>query len=230
MSGEMHEWRGEPVPHQRYVIKEWLMQRSRDVQVPFVHSKGVQSDSEHAHAIDAQALAAELRAKIRGEVRFDDGSRALYATDGSIYRQVPVGVVIPRDADDVVMTVALCRRYHAPVLPRGCGTSLKGQCCNVAVVLDMSKYMNQIVSLDAHNKRARVQPGLICDHLRAAAERYHLTFGPDPATHGHCTLGGMIGNNSCGAHSVMAGKMVDNLEEMEILTYDGLRMRVGRNQ
>jgi FAD/FMN-containing dehydrogenase/Fe-S oxidoreductase len=203
------------------------MQRSRDVQVPFVHSKGVQSDSEHAHAIDAQALAAELRAKIRGEVRFDDGSRALYATDGSIYRQVPVGVVIPRDADDVVMTVALCRRYHAPVLPRGCGTSLKGQCCNVAVVLDMSKYMNQIVSLDAHNKRARVQPGLICDHLRAAAERYHLTFGPDPATHGHCTLGGMIGNNSCGAHSVMAGKMVDNLEEMEILTYDGLRMRVG---
>src|SRR5579875_1433147 len=140
--------------HRKYIIKEWLMQRSRDAQVPFVYGKGVHSRSEDVHAIDVQALVAELQAKIRGEVHFDDGSRALYATDGSVYRQVPVGVVIPRDADDVVTTIALCRLYHAPVLPRGCGTSLKGQCCNAAVVLDMSKYMNQIVSLDAHNKRA----------------------------------------------------------------------------
>lgn len=89
----------------------------------------------------------------------------------------------------------------------------------------MSKYLNMIIALDPQLKQARVQPEVICDHLRQAAEHYHLTFGPDPATHNHCTLGGMIGNNSCGAHSVMAGKTVDNIEELEVLTYDGLRLR-----
>jgi len=178
--------------------------------------------------VDAAALAAALRAQIRGEVRFDRGSRALYATDSSNYRQVPIGVVIPRDEEDVIRTVAACRHFGAPLLARGAGTSLAGQCCNVAVVIDLSKYMNQVIEIDPRNRLARVQPGTILDVLRHAAERYHLTFGPDPATHRYCTLGGMIGNDSCGTHSVMAGKTVDNIEELEILTYDGLRLRVGQ--
>ncbi|MBX5491923.1 MAG: FAD-binding oxidoreductase [Chloroflexi bacterium] len=177
--------------------------------------------------VQAPELADALRREVRGEVRFDDGSRALYATDASNYRQVPIGVVLPRDADDVVATVALCRRFDAPVLARGGGTSLAGQCCNVAVVLDFTKYMNRILEVDPARRRARVQPGCVLDDLRNAAERHHLTFGPDPATHDHCTLGGMIGNNSCGVHSVMAGKTIDNVEALEVLTYDGLRLRVG---
>jgi FAD/FMN-containing dehydrogenase/Fe-S oxidoreductase len=177
--------------------------------------------------IDAALLAEELRRSIKGEVRFDDGSRALYATDASNYRQVPIGVVVPRDADDVVAAVALARKHGAPILARGGGTSLAGQCCNVAVVIDFSKYMHDIVELNKLDKYARVQPGIILDDLRHAAEQHTLTFGPDPATHTHCTLGGMIGNNSCGVHSLMAGKTVDNIDELEILTYDGVRMRVG---
>jgi FAD/FMN-containing dehydrogenase/Fe-S oxidoreductase len=178
-------------------------------------------------AAAAEELAAELRARISGEVRFDAGSRALYATDGSVYRQVPIGVVLPRNADEVATTVGVCRRHGAPVLARGCGTSLKGQCCNVAVVIDCSKYMHHVVGLDPGRKQARVEPGVICDQLRDAARPHGLTFGPDPATHNHCTLGGMIGNNSCGVHSVMAGKTDDNVDELEVLTYDGLRLRVG---
>src|SRR5919201_436393 len=179
-------------------------------------------------SVAAYALANELRAEISGEVRFDAGSRALYATDGSVYRQVPIGVVVPRTTDDVMATVAACNRYGAPILARGGGTSLKGQCCNVAVVLDFSKYLNRVVDLDPEHRQARVQSGVICDQLRNAAEEHNLTFGPDPATHNHCTLGGMIGNNSCGVHSVMAGKTDDNIDELEGLTYDGLRWRVGQ--
>lgn len=178
--------------------------------------------------IDVNGLENDLRNAIRGEVRFDDGSRALYATDSSNYRQIPIGVVIPKDEDDVIQTIALCRKYGTPVLNRGGGTSLAGQCCNIAVVIDMSKYMNKVIEIDPQQKRARVQPGTILDDLRSAAEHFQLTFGPDPSTHTHCTLGGMIGNNSCGTHSVMAGKTVDNIEELDILTYDGLRMRVGK--
>ncbi|HEV8581416.1 MAG TPA: FAD-linked oxidase C-terminal domain-containing protein [Thermoanaerobaculia bacterium] len=176
---------------------------------------------------DAATLAAALRRAIAGEGRFDDGSRALYSTDASNYRQVPIGVVIPKTVEDVVETLAVCRRYGAPVLARGGGTSLAGQCCNVAVVMDFSQHLNRIVELDPEGRRARVQPGLVLDDLRDAAEAHGLTFGPDPATHNHCTFGGMIGNNSCGVHSVMAGKTDDNVEELEILTYDGLRLRVG---
>jgi len=188
---------------------------------------GMRTTSTRSTSVDAGALAQELRSIIRGEVRFDDGSRALYATDSSNYRQVPIGVVIPRDVEDVVSTIAACYRFGAPILARGGGTSLAGQCCNVAVVLDFSKYMNNILAIDPANKVARVQPGIVLDHLRTAAERYHLTFGPDPATHSQCTLGGMIGNNSCGTHSIMAGMTSENIEELEILTFDGLRMRVG---
>src|SRR5579884_854630 len=177
--------------------------------------------------VDAAGLEAALRRELRGEVRFDQGSRALYATDGSNYRQVPIGVVIPYDTEDVVAAVALARQYGAPLLCRGGGTSLAGQCCNVALVLDFSKYMAKILEIDPSSRIARVQPGVILDHLRTAAEKHKLTFGPDPATHDRCTLGGMIGNNSCGVHSVMAGKTDDNIEELDILTYDGLRTRVG---
>lgn len=175
----------------------------------------------------AAALASELSATIEGEVRFDVGSRALYATDGSNYRQVPIGVVLPKTTNDVVKTVAACQRHGAPILPRGGGTSLAGQCCNIAVVMDFSKYLHHIQKLDAQQKFALVQPGCVLDHLRAAAEKHTLTFAPDPSTHSHNTLGGMIGNNSCGVHSVMGGKTSDNIQELDILTYDGLRMRVG---
>src|ERR1017187_3422286 len=163
--------------------------------------------------VDEQGLAEALRTQIRGEVRsdvrFDPGTRALYATDGSNYRQVPIGIVLPRDADDVQATVALCREFGAPLLCRGGGTSLAGQCCNVAVILDFSKYMARIIEIDPARRIARVQPGVVLDHLRNTAEKHHLTFAPDPASHDRCTIGGMIGNNSCGVHSVMAGKTDD---------------------
>ncbi len=180
-----------------------------------------------SEAVDAHALEAALRRHLRGEIRFDDGTRALYATDASNYRQVPIGVVAPRDTEDVLAAVALCREYHAPLLARGGGTSLAGQCCNVAVILDFSKYMARILEIDPARRIARVQPGVILDHLRAEAEKHHLTFAPDPATHDRCTLGGMIGNNSCGVHSIMAGKTDDNIESLEVLTYDGQRLHVG---
>jgi FAD/FMN-containing dehydrogenase/Fe-S oxidoreductase len=178
--------------------------------------------------VDAAGLEAALLKQIRGEVRFDSGSRALYATDGSNYRQVPIGVVLPRDVDDVIATVTLARQYGAPILCRGSGTSLAGQCCNVAVILDFTKFMGQILEVDPARRIARVQPGVVLDNLRNAAEKHHLTFGPDPASHDRCTLGGMIGNNSCGVHSVMAGKTDDNIEALDILTYDGVRMTVGK--
>ncbi|HJQ39491.1 MAG TPA: FAD-linked oxidase C-terminal domain-containing protein [Thermoanaerobaculia bacterium] len=188
----------------------------------FVHRDRIQNLQ-----LDAAALADALKRAVRGEVRFDDGSRALYATDASNYRQLPIGVVLPRDANDVVATVALARQFGAPILGRGAGTSLAGQCCNVAIVVDMSKYMHRVAEMNPRETFARVEPGIVLDDLRREAEKHTLTFGPDPATHAQCTLGGMIGNNSCGVHSIMSGKTVDNIEELEILTYDGIRMRVG---
>jgi FAD/FMN-containing dehydrogenase/Fe-S oxidoreductase len=175
----------------------------------------------------AEALAADLRSTITGEVSFDDGTRALYAVDGSNYRQVPIGIVIPRTIEDVIQTVALARKHGAPLLPRGGGTSLCGQSCNVAVIVDFSKYLNQIIEINPTEKYAWVQPGCVLDKLRNRANEFNLTFGPDPSTHEYCNLGGMIGNNSCGVHSVMAGRTVDNVLELDILTYDGERMRVG---
>ncbi|HLH92221.1 MAG TPA: FAD-binding and (Fe-S)-binding domain-containing protein [Xanthobacteraceae bacterium] len=174
-----------------------------------------------------RALEQGLREAIDGEVRFDGGTRAVYSTDASSYRQVPIGVVIPRTIDDVIATVDLCRRHGAPIVARGGGTSLAGQGCNVAVLIDFSKYLNRITSLEPARRLATVEPGVVLDDLRKAAEQHHLTFGPDPSTHDHNTLGGMIGNNSCGVHSVMAGRTSDNVEALDILTYDGLRMTVG---
>ncbi len=178
--------------------------------------------------VDAAGLEAELCSSVRGEVRFDSSTRAMYATDASNYRQVPIGVVVPKDAEDVERALAVCRKFGAPVFSRGGGTSLAGQTCNVAVVLDFSKYMNAILEIDWQGRTARVQPGCINDDLRKKAEERHLTFGPDPATHDRNTFGGMIGNNSCGMHAQMAGKTEENVEELEVVTYDGLRLRVGR--
>jgi FAD/FMN-containing dehydrogenase/Fe-S oxidoreductase len=189
-------------------------------------------DREDRVGADHRALAAELTSAIEGEVRFDRGSRALYSTDASNYRQVPIGVVVPKTTDDVVATLHVCRERGAPVLSRGGGTSLAGECCNVAVVVDFSKYLNAIIEIDPTKKRARVAPGCTLDELNHAATAQHrLTFGPDPSTHAQCTLGGMIGNNACGVHSVLAGKerarTSDNVAEMNVVTYDGTRMRVG---
>jgi FAD/FMN-containing dehydrogenase/Fe-S oxidoreductase len=177
--------------------------------------------------VESAGLAADLRSAIEGEVRFDPGDRALYATDGSNYRHVPIGVVVPRSVEDVARAMAVLRRHGAPMLSRGAGTSLSGESTNKAVVFDFSKYLNRILELDPLGQFARVQPGLVLDHLRAKAEEHKLTFGPDPSTHQYCTLGGMIGNNSCGVHSVMAGRTAENVHELEVLTYDGLRLQVG---
>lgn len=187
--------------------------------------------SSHAKPIDvfgqAAELERELKRTLKGEVRFDRGSRALYATDGSNYRQIPIGLVVPRDDADVIATVTACRKYGAPVLARGAGTSLAGQCCNVAVILDFTKYMNKILEINIEEAFARVQPGVVLDTLRNRAEKYLMTFAPDPSTHNRCTIGGMIGNNSCGTHSLLGGKTVDNVEELRILLYDGTQLTVG---
>ncbi|RKT20704.1 FAD/FMN-containing dehydrogenase [Paraburkholderia sp. RAU2J] len=174
-----------------------------------------------------QTLESDLRRHVRGEVRFDQGSKALYASDASNYRQIPLAVVVPTDVDDLLATLAACRRSDVPFLARGGGTSQNGQCVNVAVVADASKYVNRVVSVDPVARVAIVEPGVVCDTLRDAAEQHGLTFAPDPATHSRCTLGGMIANNSCGAHSVMAGKTVENVEALEIATFDGARFWVG---
>ncbi len=203
-----------------------LTQRPSDEPRISVPARIRPGDAQPSYATD---LERDLKRAIEGEVRFDGGARALYSTDASNYRQAPIGVVLPRGADDIIAAVALCRKYGAPVLPRGGGTSLAGQCCNVAVVIDCSKYMRGILDIDPRRKVARVQPGCVLDHLRNEGRaRHRLTYGPDPATHTHCTLGGMIGNNSCGIHSVMAGRTDQNVIELDVLTYDGVRMRVGR--
>ncbi|MBV8480622.1 MAG: FAD-binding oxidoreductase [Actinobacteria bacterium] len=189
----------------------------------------------HADEVDRRALAAALRAEVEGEVRFDTAARALYATDASNYRQVPIGVVVPRTIDDVVAVHRLAREHGAPIVNRGGGTALAGQGCNVAVLVDFSKYLNGILDVDPVQRLARIQPGLVLDHLRGFAEKNHqLTFGPDPSTHAYCTLGGMLGNNSCGRHSVMSefrgpgSRVADHVVELEVLTYRGDRLRIGR--
>ncbi|HEX3686864.1 MAG TPA: FAD-dependent oxidoreductase, partial [Gaiellaceae bacterium] len=181
--------------------------------------------------VDVHALEQGLADAIDGEVRFSAGDRALYSATGANYRQLPIGVVIPRSVDDVVATMRLCREHGAPLLSRGGGTGLAGQTTNVAVVIDFSKYLNRVLELDPERKLARVQPGLVLDHLRDEAESKHqLTFGPDPSTHEYCTLGGMIASNSCGVRSIMAQfygpgpRTSDNVHELEVLLYDGRRL------
>jgi FAD/FMN-containing dehydrogenase/Fe-S oxidoreductase len=180
--------------------------------------------------IDSEGLERELRSNVEGEVRFDAGSKAMYAVDASNYRMVPIGVVVPRTKLDVIQTVAACRKFGAPLLSRGGGTGIPGQTCNTAIVIDWSKYMHGVLGLNLRERWARVLPGTICDELRDLAmqeSRKLLTWGPDPATHTHCCFGGMIGNNSCGAHAQMSGKTDQNVEELEILLYDGTQFTVG---
>ncbi len=174
--------------------------------------------------LNVRSLEHDLERALDGEVRFGSGDRALYATDGSNYRQVPIGVVCPRSTDDVVAAVEICRDHAAPIVNRGGGTSLAGQTCNVAVVIDSGKHLRRILELNQGEGYARVQPGVVLDDLRDRAEEFHLTFAPDPSTHEYCTLGGMIGNNSCGVHSVMGGLTADNVIELDVITYDGTRM------
>jgi FAD/FMN-containing dehydrogenase/Fe-S oxidoreductase len=174
----------------------------------------------------ARDLAADLTAAVSGTVRFDAASRAMWSADASNYRRVPIGVVAPRNTDDVEAAIAVCREHGVPVLPRGAGTSIGGQAVNTAVVLDF-KHLNRILEVDPDARTARVEPGVVCDALRDAARPHGLTFGPDPSTHNRCTLGGMIGNNACGSHSVAWGKTVDNVHALDVLTYRGERLAVG---
>ncbi|HEX4028852.1 MAG TPA: FAD-binding and (Fe-S)-binding domain-containing protein [Terracidiphilus sp.] len=182
---------------------------------------------EHERFSAHRELEQALRKGLRGEVRFDLGSRALYTADASNYRQLPIGVVYPRDAADVEAALAACRAVGAAVLPRGAGTSSAGQSINVAVVLDYSRHMNALASIHPGRRLAVVEPGIVLDRLRDAAEVHHLTYAPDPATHSRCTLGGMIGNNSCGVHGLLGGKVVDNVESLDVILYDGTRLTVG---
>ncbi|HEY1526949.1 MAG TPA: FAD-binding and (Fe-S)-binding domain-containing protein [Candidatus Angelobacter sp.] len=204
--------------------------------VPFVSVDDLQkpmakrpSDWRSPH-VDVAGLEWELRKSIEGEVRFDAGTKAMYAVDASNYRQVPIGVVVPRSKEDVVQAVMACRKYGAPLLSRGGGTSIPGQACNTAIVMDWSKYMHGVLEINTRERWARVLPGTICDELRTRAMQETnnlLVWGPDPATHTHCCFGGMIGNNSCGAHAQMSGKTDQNIEELEVLLYDGTRLSVG---
>jgi FAD/FMN-containing dehydrogenase/Fe-S oxidoreductase len=178
-------------------------------------------------AVDVAALEKALREHVRGEVRFDAGSRGAYSTDASNYRQVPIAVVVPADVEAGAETVKVCARFGAPVLSRGGGTSLAGQCTNAAVVVDWTKYCDRLVSVDPGRRTCVVEPGLVLDELNRRLAGYALKFGPKPATHSHCSLGGMIGNNSCGASAQAYGKTVDNVRRLEILTYDGTRCWVG---
>jgi FAD/FMN-containing dehydrogenase/Fe-S oxidoreductase len=173
------------------------------------------------------ALAAALSGAVRGEVRFDAGARGTYATDASNYRRLPLGVVVPRTVEDAVVAMAVCRQFDAPVLSRGGGTSLAGQTSNAAVVLDWTKYCHHLVSLDASARTCVVEPGIGLDALNRQLAPHGLMFGPKPSTHRSCTLGGMVGNNSCGASAQAYGKTVDNVRRLEVVTYDGTRMWVG---
>ncbi|OII67663.1 FAD-binding and (Fe-S)-binding domain-containing protein [Streptomyces sp. CC77] len=179
-----------------------------------------------AHRTD---LARDLRRAVRGDVDFGAAARALTTMDASNYRRVPVGVVAPRDGDDVAAALQVCRAHEVPVTARGGGTSTAGQATGRGVVLDFTRHMRGLLDLDPAARTATVQPGLVLDRLREAARPHGLTFGPDPSTHSRCTLGGMIGNNACGAHSVAWGTTADNVHELSVLTYDGDSHRLGRD-
>ena len=172
---------------------------------------------------DRQALVDALRREVDGEIGASPGARALYATDASNFRHVPLAVVTPRSTEAVAAAVEVCREHGAPVLPRGAGTSLAGQGCGPAVVVDTSHHLRRVLEVDPGRRVARVEPGVVLDQLRAATAPHGLTFGPDTSTHGHCTLGGMIGNNSCGVHALMAGTTQDNVEALDVLLADGTR-------
>lgn len=199
----------------------------------FTGMKTVNPPSPVRMSDEVRSLLRDLRAHVEGEVRFDSASLSAYSTDASNYRQLPIGVVVPKTQDDVVATVTICRRHGVPITSRGGGTSLAGQTCNVAVIIDSSKYLDRVLTIDPDARTAWVEPGCNLDHLRQLAGEHGLTYGPDPATHSRNTLGGMIGNNSCGTHSVMAemygaGPLtVHQVLELDVITYRGERFSVG---
>jgi FAD/FMN-containing dehydrogenase/Fe-S oxidoreductase len=177
--------------------------------------------------VDLRMLEQLLRETVTGVVAFDAGTRALYATDASNYRHVPLGVVIPRSTEEFAAAVAAAHECGAPVALRGGGTSIAGQATGRGLVIDTSRHLRRIIEIDPGRRIARVEPGVVLDDLRSAAARYGLTFGPDPSTHNRCTIGGMIGNNACGAHSLAWGTTADNVEDLDVLLYDGRRISVG---
>lgn len=185
---------------------------------------------------DMKGLERALRRELEGEVRFDRGSIALYATDSSNFRQIPLGVVVPRTLDDVVVTHRLCRDYGAPILNRGGGTSLSGETVNTAVVIDHSKYLTSIGRPDLVGKTVTVQPGAINEQVNKVTGKLGYVFGPDPSSHSYCTVGGNVGNNSCGIHSVQSQiygpgpRTSDNVHALDVVTYGGERFKVGVNE
>jgi FAD/FMN-containing dehydrogenase/Fe-S oxidoreductase len=209
------------------------MMTAREVAVPARPDTRYSTGMAGTEKINVAGLEKHLRRHVSGEVRFDAGSRALYATDASNFRQVPIGVVIPRTLDDVVATTKACHRYGAPLLSRGGGTSLSGETVNFAVVVDFSKYLTDIGEIDVEAGTVTAQTGVINEQLNKRTGEHGLVFGPDPSSHSRCTIGGNIGNNSCGIHSVQAHlygpgpRTSDNLQAMEVLTYDGERFWVG---
>lgn len=166
-------------------------------------------------------LVRALAQAVHGDVESGATARALTTMDASNYRRVPHAVVAPRDAEDIAETLRVCREHATPVVPRGGGTSIAGQATGTGVVLDLARHMRRILELDPSSRTAVVQPGVVLDDLRAAAAPHGLTFGPDPSTHSRCTLGGMIGNNSCGAHSVAWGTTADNVRSLRVVRYGG---------
>ncbi len=175
-------------------------------------------------------LAHELRRRVSGEVGFDAFSRILYSTDASIYQMEPVGVVIPRDVEDVLAVVEVANEYGVPVLPRAGGTSLAGQTVNHAIVIDFSKFLNQVLEVNREEHWARVQPGIILDQLNRELAGQDLMYAPDPTTANRACVGGGIGNNSCGAHSVIYGKTLDHVKELDVVLADGSPAHFGPMQ
>ncbi|MEW1613954.1 MULTISPECIES: FAD-binding and (Fe-S)-binding domain-containing protein [unclassified Streptomyces] len=184
------------------------------------------AEQHRPHTGPSPAFVAALRSAVRGTCDFGPAARALMTMDASNYRRVPLGVLAPRDADDIVAALAVCQEYGVPVVPRGGGTSIAGQATGTGLVLDLTRHLRAILDLDPAARTAVVQPGVVLDDLRAAAAPHGLTFGPDPSTHSRCTLGGMIGNNSCGAHSVAWGTTADNVRGLSVVRYGGQALRL----
>ncbi|KAA3643491.1 MAG: FAD-binding oxidoreductase [Chloroflexi bacterium] len=172
-------------------------------------------------------LVAALEPKVDGEVRFDQFSRLLYATDASLYQVMPVGVVIPKNDEDVLATLEVVRQFKTPIIARGAGSSLEGQTTGAAIILDTSKYMHHVLEVDAEARQARVQPGVVLDTLNKDLAEHGLMFGPDPASSNRATFGGMIGNNSTGAHSILYGMTHDHVKSLRVLLADGTESHMG---
>ncbi len=195
---------------------------------PTARGQGVgESIAQNRWAAKMDDLEYELRARVAGAVRFDAMTRALYSTDASIYQIAPVGVVIPRHMDDVRATVEIAARHGVPLLPRGAGTSLAGQAVGQAVHVDMSRWLTAILEINTEERYARVQPGVVLEALNAALRPHGLMFAPDPATANRCVIGGMIGNNASGARSLVYGKTVDHVLEVQALLADGSEVTFG---